>query len=292
MAAIDSEAVDPSTVKTSEEPTERQFQFDHRKSFVSRVDFRFSLKKPIEAKDLALSKTNFVWLRVNAKKFYGHRTTALDRCVPRDLSLCLAKYDNTPFAFTNDWSAPLSSSGTGRPGKTKNTNRFLRLGRYDPFEARGSYEIIEAPEVRCSSIVDELERKQSFPDRLSTADFNSALRKCLVAAYVRDRWDGLKVDEAFEKFTKDQVEKLKGMEKEERNLCVGWKQQRKSSPTPGTNAEGQSPQNTTSTNDNVTLPKLPTRRLLLCSPGKQSEWKVRYWDTRVLDRMVMSGKSK
>lgn len=139
MATIESETVDPLAAKTIEEPVKTQFQPDHRKSFVSLVDFRYPLDNPIETADLALSKTNFVWLRQEVLRTtkQGPRSMRLTRPValPRPVWLCHSLHQRrTSSIGFRDWAAEehqvhhesISSTGTLRSVRS---TRFLRVPR-------------------------------------------------------------------------------------------------------------------------------------------------------------------
>lgn len=228
----------------------------------------------------AFSKRNFARLRVNARKYYGPRN--LDRCVLEALSGCLVRQQDERCNAELD---PLQEARS----KAKRQNRFLGLGRRDPFDAVENYETIHQSKVGCTGEV-PAERDASFPPHdLATPEFREALLDSLVGALVRERWDGLDVDGAFEKFSQEYLRGDRQVTRR-RNFCGSFGRRKRPKPlspriTDGAMEDEGSPTRAT------TLPRLYRGKLITVnSPGRVTNWKVRYWDVNALDKVAASGR--
>lgn len=243
----------------------------------------------------AFSKRNFARLRVNARRYFGPRN--LDRCVLEALSGCLARQQDErcrPGRGGGGGGTAVAGAVDGlstAKSKAKRQSRFLGLGRRDPFDALDTYETIPQSKVSCSGEVLPVRNASFFPYDLAIPEFRAALLDSLIGALVRDRWDGLDVDGAFERFSQEYLRGDRQMTRRRRNRCVGvGRHKRPAALSP--RITGVAPMEEDGpTARTTTLPRLYKGKLItVSSPGRVTNWKVRYWEVNALDKVAASGR--
>lgn len=236
----------------------------------------------------AFSERNFARLRVNARKYYGPRS--LDRCVLEALPGCLARLQDERCRAAGAGAAGLDDL-TAR-SKAKRQRRFLGLGRRNPFDAVDTFETIHQSKVGCYGEVAAEPDTSFIPHDLTTSEFRAALLDSLVGAYVRERWDGLDVDAAFERFSQEYLTEDRQATRRRRNYCGGvGRRKRPAALSPRITDGAMEEDGSTATTRAPTLPRLYKGKLITVSnPGRVVNWKVRYWNANALDKVAASGR--